>query len=89
MLKGLHRQSGVHMPGFAAELSDTQLTTLGNYILHRWGNPEAQVTEAQVTRLRSGSQSSSLLILARVGMVAAVFAAIALVGLGLRRRRHR
>jgi mono/diheme cytochrome c family protein len=73
VLQGLHRQPDIHMPGFAADLSDRQVATLGNYLLREWGNPDARVTMEQVGQLRSGSPPASLLLtVARVGMAVAV-----------------
>ncbi|CAM5535213.1 hypothetical protein RLIN73S_05837 [Rhodanobacter lindaniclasticus] len=44
ILEGIHRRTGdpgVHMPGFAHELSDQQIATLGNYLTLHYGNPAA------------------------------------------------
>ncbi len=66
------------MPGFARELSDRQIATLGGYLVQRYGNPKAQVTAQQVGELRSGNTSSLLLVAARVAIavLAAVIVAI-------------
>ena len=80
---------GLLMPGFLKELSDRQIATLGSYLVQRYGNPGAQVTVKQVTMLRSGTMSSSLIVAARAGIAAvAVFVVIAAF-LALRRRRRR
>ena len=85
VLQGLHRQpDDVRMPGFAKELSDQQIATLGNYLTQRWGNPKARISVEQVKALRSGAWGSTLLLtLARVGIaVAAVVALVIVVVLG-------
>ncbi|WP_295959943.1 cytochrome c [Rhodoferax sp.] len=71
ILEGVQRQSGgpnVLMPAFAKDLSDTQIATLGNYLLQHFGNPAAHVTAEQVSTLRSGGEASALVLLARIGM---------------------
>lgn len=75
MLQGLHRHPDVRMPGFARELSDRQIATLGIYLTQRWGNPKATVSVEQVQALRQGtSGSSALLLLARIGIGVAIAA---------------
>jgi mono/diheme cytochrome c family protein len=89
VLQGLHRYPDIHMPGFAGELSDRQVATLGNYLLHRWGNPHASVTADQVAHLRSGAPGRSPLLLAAwVAIAGAVFVAGILLVVLLRRRRR-
>jgi len=81
ILEGVHPQPNAPdllMPGFANELSDQQIATLGSYLVQRYGNPKAQVTPKQVGELRSGSTSSFLLVAARVAI--AVIAALVLIG---------
>ena len=91
MLHGVPRY-GVDsvMPGFAQELSDTQITTLGNYVLASYGNPQAQVSEPQVARLRAPpSADTTLVTLARVGVALGIIVVLALLAWLLRRRRRR
>lgn len=71
-LNGVHRV-GVDtvMPGFAHELSDKQIVTLSNYLLKNYGNPDAKVSEEQVTKLRdpaTANNDNTLLILVRSAM---------------------
>ncbi|MCP8894533.1 c-type cytochrome [Shinella daejeonensis] len=91
ILDGLRRQPEVLMPGFARELSDTQIATLGSYLVQHFGNPAAQVTQSQVAALRNGgSATSDLVTLARTALAVGVVAAIVLLGLiilALRRRK--
>lgn len=69
ILAGLHRQPDVLMPGFARELSDSQVATLGTYLVQHFGNPAAEVTTAQVATLRAGGAISTWLIwAARIGL---------------------
>ncbi|MDB5915269.1 MAG: cytochrome [Ramlibacter sp.] len=90
VLQGLHRHPDVHMPGFAAELSDGQVATLGNYLLHQWGNPDASVTVKQVGQLRAGTPGRSfLLTLAQLVMAAAVLLLIIVVVFLVRRRNRK
>ena len=93
MLEGLRRHSQgeeVRMPGFAAELTDVQMATLGNYLLQRYGNPKARISAAQVQALRGSAGVSTWLVwAARVGVGLAVlllvWVATALLRLGRRR----
>lgn len=90
MLHGVERH-GVDsvMPGFASELSDTQITTLGNYLLTSYGNPQAKVTDQQVATLRdpaTAGADSGLVTMARVGMAVGILVVLALIGWFLRRR---
>jgi mono/diheme cytochrome c family protein len=68
MLEGLHRHPDVLMPGFARQLSDQQLATLGTYLTQQFGNPQAKVITDQVRTLRAGGPGSSLLLAIRVGL---------------------
>ncbi|UCI22683.1 cytochrome c (plasmid) [Mesorhizobium sp. B2-1-8] len=89
MLEGLRRQPDVLMPGFAKELSDTQIATLGTYLIQHFGNPAAKVDVGQVSELRAGTQKSMLVPAIRVAMVVGALVLIGLVVLWLRRRRNR
>lgn len=89
MLHGVPRY-GVDsvMPGFAQELSDTQITTLGNYLLASYGDPQAKVSQPQVARLRAPpSADTTLVTLARVGLALGVIVVLALLAWLLRRRK--
>lgn len=91
LLHGIERHGAdTVMPGFAHELTDTQITTLGNYLLTNYGNPQAKVTQSQVAQLRdplTAGASSSLLTLARVGMGVGLLLVVVLIGWLLRRRK--
>lgn len=91
LLHGIERHGAdTVMPGFAQELSDKQITTLGNYLLTSYGNPAAKVTEPQVAQLRdlaNAGADSSLLTLARVGMGAALLVLLGLIAWLLRRSK--
>lgn len=91
LLHGIERHGAdTVMPGFAQELSDKQITTLGNYLLTSYGNPAAKVTEPQVAQLRAPATAgadSSMLTLARVGMGAALLVLLGLLAWLLRRRK--
>lgn len=91
VLHGIHRVgTDSVMPGFAHELSDQQVTSLSNYLLTSYGNPEAKVTQQQVAQLRdlaTAGADNTLLNLARVGMAVGVIVVLALVGWFFSRRR--
>lgn len=97
ILEGIHwtgEGHEVHMPGFAHELSDRQITTLGNYLIDLYGNPDADVTVDQIQALREGSAVAQgqpdLLLLSRIAMlVGAVVVLLLVIWLLLRRRRRR
>ena len=92
MLDGIHRQTdgtGTRMPGFASEMSDRQIATLGTYLTQHFGNPSATVTVAQVATLRAGGAPSQLVLLARVLMGIAVLVLAAIIALIVRAKaRH-
>lgn len=71
--------SGTRMPGFASELSDRQIATLGTYLTQHFGNPSAAVTATEVATLRAGvAAPSHLVLLARV-LVAVILGILALI----------
>ena len=91
LLHGIERHGADSvMPGFAHELTDKQITSLGNYLLTSCGNPSAKVTEQQVAQLRdpaAAGSGSSLLTLARIGMAVGVIVVLALIAWLVRRRK--
>ena len=91
LLHGIERHGADSvMPGFAHELTDQQITSLGNYLLTSYGNPSAKVTEQQVAQLRdpaAAGSGSSLLTLARIGMAVAVIVVLTLIAWLVRRRK--
>jgi len=88
MLDGVRREPDVFMPGFGTELSDTQVATLGAYLLQRFGNPAAQITAEQVGVLRQGGAASWLPQYVQVAM-AVVILLLAGVAFALVRRYRR
>jgi mono/diheme cytochrome c family protein len=90
ILEGVHREDetgDVLMPAFAAHLSDEQVSSLAQYLLQQFGNPQATVTPEQVRTLREGGQASHLLTLARGGMALVVLAALGGLIPVIKRRR--
>ncbi|NMM85712.1 cytochrome C [Rhodococcus sp. SRB_17] len=77
------------MPAFAHELTDPQISTLGNYLLKEYGNPQARVTDSQVARLRSNAPDNTLVQLARWGMAIAVLIVLLVLGWAIRRAQGR
>ncbi len=90
ILHGVHRV-GVDsvMPPFAHELSDQQVTSLSNYLLTQYGNPDTKVTQAQVAMLRDPATAggSGLVQLARWGMGLGAVILLGLIGWLVARRR--
>jgi mono/diheme cytochrome c family protein len=80
--------SGVHMPGFAHELSDRQIATLGNWLLQHYGNPAGTVNVDQVRTLRAGGASSHLVLLARLAIAVIVLLLIVVIFWLLRRHKR-
>ena len=62
VLDGIHRKPDVNMPGFASELTDRQVATLGNYLMQQFGNPAGKVTVEQVKTSRAGGPSGMWMI---------------------------
>lgn len=88
ILQGVPRHgSDTIMPAFAHELSDQQISTLGNYLLTHYGAPSAKVTQEQVHRLRTNTPDTTLITVARWGMGLAAIVVLLLVWALLRRRR--
>lgn len=80
--------SGVHMPGFAHELSDQQIVTLASYLTQHYGNPSAKISIEQVKLLRAGGAPSHLVALARVAMIVVVVLILVVIVLWRRRKRQ-
>lgn len=78
----------VRMPGFASELSDVQIATLGTYLTQRYGNPQANVTPGQAGKLRRGGGSSALVVAVQASMVVVGVLLIAALVFFLRRGRR-
>jgi hypothetical protein len=70
-------------------LTDEEIVRLSNYLFEHYGRPGVAVTAAQVAEVRRGGPSSSLIVLARVGLAAAAIGFIALVAAIFVRKRKR
>lgn len=85
------RLAQAYMPGFAggpndlAALSDSEIVLLGNYLLEHYGRPGVAVTARQVAEVRRGGPSSSLVTLARAGVVAAIALVLSILFVVVRR----
>jgi cytochrome c553 len=98
ILLGVDRKTAdghVFMPPFGAQpnavtsLNDDDVAALANYIQVTYGTGAPTVKAEDVATIRSGGPSSSLLLVARIGMVGGVLVLILLVLWLLRRRRQR
>jgi mono/diheme cytochrome c family protein len=87
ILYGVHRTTSsgeAYMPGFGGEktdpnqLTNSQITLLANYVFQQYGHPQS-VSESDVAMIRQGGPNSPVLLLARVGVGAAVAAAVILL----------
>jgi len=73
------------MPGFGGlrsdsnQLSDTQIAAVSNYVLSQFGRAGEVVSPGDVAQERAGGPSSSLILLARIGIAVAVFALLAII----------
>jgi mono/diheme cytochrome c family protein len=77
------------MPAFRTVMTDQQITTLANYLTATYGNPTVKVTADEVHALRAGGATSTLVTLARVGMVVGLIVVLGLlVWLGKRKKRR-
>lgn len=94
ILDGIHREmpdaTELLMPGFEKEMSDQQIATLASYLTLHYGNPQAEVTAAQVKMLRAGGEPTSGVVwLARGAMAAVILVLVALIFMNARRRYRR
>lgn len=91
MLDGVHRRGDtvLKMPGFAQDMSDHELATLGRWLVTRYGNPAAKVTDAQVADLRVGGRPPNFaaILQAAIGVGAAIIVTIVAWLLWRRRKR--
>nr|WP_315257786.1 cytochrome c [uncultured Duganella sp.] len=86
ILEGVWPEEGQGMPGFAHELSDKQIADVTNYVMTTFGASKVSTDEHRVAALRKGGETSSLLWLARGGMLVALLVALGLL-LAWRRRK--
>lgn len=89
ILEGVWPEEGQGMPGFAAELSDSDIAEVSNYAMAAFGNSAVRIDAARVAELRQGGAASPLLLLARAGMGAGVVALLVLAWWLARRRRRK
>ncbi|CAM3656055.1 cytochrome c [Polaromonas hydrogenivorans] len=75
----------VKMQGFRDVMSDVQIATLASYLTQQYGNPDVKVTAGQVKALRAGGATSSLLWLARSGLIVGLLVILAGLAWMLRR----
>jgi hypothetical protein len=71
-------------------LTDHEIVLLGNYLLEHYGRPGVLITAGQVAEVRRGGPSSSLVTIARLGVVAAVIVLVwilSVVFVRMRRKR--
>jgi mono/diheme cytochrome c family protein len=96
ILNGVERTTpGGHayMPGFGGKpndtnaLNDAQIALLANYVIERYGRPGKTVSPADVAEERAGGPTSTLVLLARIGIAVAIAAALAMTLLLFLRRR--
>lgn len=88
LLDGIERvdeRPEVKMQGFRHVMSDVQIATLASYLTQHYGNPDVKVTADQVRTLRADGSSSSLLWLARGGLIVGLLVILAGLAWMLRR----
>jgi mono/diheme cytochrome c family protein len=98
ILYGVNRDSAngpAYMPGFGGlrsdsnQLSDIQIAALSNYVLSQFGRAGKVVSPGDVAQERLGGPSSSLILLARIGIAVAAFAFLAIIVLLFFRFRYK
>lgn len=91
ILEGVKRGADgqdIRMQGFEKTLSDQQVATLATWLTGQYGNPQVNVSAAQVKQTRAGGPVSHLATLARGAMAAGVIVLILLVVWRVRRKRR-
>lgn len=79
-------EGNVFMPPFGKQsnalnsLSDQQVATLSNWLLHQYGNPAVKVTPDRVAETRRGDPTSPLVWIAQAGVAAGAVVVIVLLG---------
>jgi mono/diheme cytochrome c family protein len=80
---------GTIMPAYRHTLSDTQIATLGTYMVQHFGNPESAVTVEQVAQLRSGeAMGPNLVMMVRIAIAAGVLIVLLLIAAFIVKRRQ-
>lgn len=82
ILRGVHseRDAEQAMPAFGNSLSDAQIASMVNALTAEFGDPSVKTTEQRVTELRAGGGTSSLAIIAKVGLALGIGVIVALFG---------
>ncbi len=97
ILHGVNRTTAkgqAYMPGFGGSpydrtsLSNKDIVLLSNYVRGLYGPSGTSVTEDQVAEVRRGGPSSSLVLLARVGVAAGVIVVVLILLFLFARRRR-
>jgi mono/diheme cytochrome c family protein len=85
-----------YMPGFgghktdSSQFNDNEIVLLANYVLQQYGRAGTAVSPSDVAMVRQGGPSSSLVLLAQIGVAAAVLVFLLLVSfLAFRASRRR
>jgi hypothetical protein len=74
-----------YMPGFGghktdpSQFSDNEIVLLANYVFQQYGRAGTTVSPSDVVMVRQGGPSSSLVLLAQIGVAAAAFVLLLLV----------
>jgi mono/diheme cytochrome c family protein len=98
ILYGVDRKTSsgqAYMPGFGghkfdpSQFNDSQIALLANYVFEQYGRAGKPVSQSDVAMVRQGGPSSPLVLLARLGIAAAVFAFLLLVSFLVFRRSRR
>jgi mono/diheme cytochrome c family protein len=99
LLNGVNRTTAegqAYMPGFGGKpadlnaLDDQQIALLGNFLLDRFGAPQhVAITQEQVAQVRAGGPSSSILLLARIGVAIGAIVLLVVLVIAFRFVRRR
>jgi mono/diheme cytochrome c family protein len=90
ILNGVNRTTAkgqAFMPGFGGKandinaLTDAQIATLANYVLDHYGRADPPVKPADVAEIRAGGPTSSLLLLARIGIALGAIVGVLVIAL--------
>jgi mono/diheme cytochrome c family protein len=74
-----------YMPGFGgrnsdpSQFNDNEIVLLANYVFQQYGRAATTVSASDVAMVRQGGPSSSLVLLAQIGVAAAVFVLLLLL----------
>jgi mono/diheme cytochrome c family protein len=76
-------------PGDSNQLSDHEIALIGTYVMAEYGAAGPAITDEDVAVVRRGGPSSSLVMLARLGLATAGVAVVVLILVLVARRRRR